>query len=88
MLLTGDPRHRSTTHLTPGAVVWHNHDRKDVDARENMASVAMLGQLVSDVSFEERYCSATPDGFVLQFVDRTAPCAAAARRSRWRTAWS
>jgi ketosteroid isomerase-like protein len=67
MILTGT-LDKVDAHLTPGAVVWHNSDRKDVDARENMVSVAMLGQLVSDVSFEERYCSRTAEGFVLQFA--------------------
>jgi ketosteroid isomerase-like protein len=55
-------------YLAPGAVVWHSHDRKDVDALENMASVAVLGQLVDGLSLEQRYCSPTNDGFVLQFV--------------------
>ena len=27
-------------------MIWHNHDRKEVDARENMAAVDMLGQIV------------------------------------------
>jgi len=55
-------------HLAPGAVVWHNTDRKDVDARENMTSVAILGQLVENLTFRERSCSTTADGFVLQFA--------------------
>ena len=38
--------------LAPGAVVWHNHDRNEVDARENMAAIGMLGQLVDDLKNE------------------------------------
>ena len=55
-------------HLAPGAVVWHNHDRAEVDAIANMAGIEMLGQLVNDLKVETRYCSPTDDGFVLQFV--------------------
>ena len=40
--------------FAPGAVIWHNHDRKDVDAIENMAAVDMLSQLVDDLATETR----------------------------------
>ena len=38
--------------LAPGAIVWHNHDRKEVDARDNMAAIAMLGQIVDGLPTE------------------------------------
>jgi ketosteroid isomerase-like protein len=56
--------------LAPGAIVWHNHDRKEVDARENMAAIGMLGQLVDGLKSERVLMSPTESGFVLQFVIR------------------
>jgi hypothetical protein len=56
--------------LAPGAIVWHNHDRKEVDARENMAAIGMLGQLVDGLKSERIFLSPTDTGFVLQFVVR------------------
>jgi len=54
--------------LAPGAIVWHNSDRKEVDARENMASVAILGQLVDSLKSERVRYAAIDGGFLLQFV--------------------
>jgi ketosteroid isomerase-like protein len=59
-----------TAALAPGAVIWHNHDRKEIDAIENMAGIAMLAQLVNDAKCETTYLAPTPDGFVYQFVVR------------------
>ncbi len=56
--------------LAPGAIVWHNHDRKEVDARENMAAVGMLGQLVEELDNEHVRLTPIDGGFVLQFVTR------------------
>jgi len=56
--------------FAPGAIVWHNHDRKEVDARENMAAIGMLGQLVENLKNERVLLSPTDNGFVLQFVIR------------------
>ena len=56
--------------LTPGAVVWHNSDHNEVDARENMAGIAMLGQLVDDLANEHLLFTPTADGFVLAYVTR------------------
>jgi ketosteroid isomerase-like protein len=56
--------------LAPGAIVWHNYDRKEVDARENMAAIAMLAQRVDGLKTEHVYLSPTDTGFVLQFVVR------------------
>ncbi len=54
--------------LAPGAIVWHNHDRKEADARENMAAVGMLGQLVDGLKSEQVRYAPIDGGFVLQFV--------------------
>ena len=56
--------------LAPGAIVWHNHDRKEVDARENMAAIAMLSQLVDDVKNEHVLLAPIDGGFVLRYVTR------------------
>jgi ketosteroid isomerase-like protein len=65
----GDPE-RFVALLAPGAIVWHNHDRKEVDARENMAAIGMLSQLVDNLKNERVLLSPTDTGFVLQFVVR------------------
>jgi ketosteroid isomerase-like protein len=54
--------------LAPGAVVWHNYDRKEVDARENMAAISMLSQLVDGLKSEHLLLASIDNGFVLQFV--------------------
>jgi len=56
--------------LAPGAVVWHNYDRKEVDARENMAAIAMLSQLVDGLKNEHVLLASIDGGFVLRFVTR------------------
>lgn len=56
--------------LAPGAVIWHNHDRNEVDALENMAAMAMLGQLVDGLHNEHLLLAPTDDGFVLAYVTR------------------
>jgi ketosteroid isomerase-like protein len=56
--------------LAPGAIVWHNHDRLEVDALDNMAMVATLAHLVDDMTSETLYLAPTDDGFVFQYVVR------------------
>ena len=56
--------------MAPGAVIWHNHDRQDVDAIENMAAVNMLSQIVDDLSTESRLCTPIDGGFLYQYVTR------------------
>jgi ketosteroid isomerase-like protein len=68
--LTGGDPDDFVALLAPGAIVWHNHDRKEVDARENMAAIGMLGQLVENLKNERILISPTDTGFVLQFVIR------------------
>ena len=70
--LTGGDPDDFVALLAPGAIVWHNHDRKEVDARENMAAIGMLGQLVENLKNERVLLSPTDNGFVLQFVVRGA----------------
>jgi len=54
--------------LAPSAIVWHNYDRKEVDARENMAAISMLSQLVDGLKSEHLLLASIERGFVLQFV--------------------
>ena len=68
--LTGSDPDGFVALLAPGAIVWHNHDRKEVDARDNMAAIGMLGQLVENLKNERVLLSPTDSGFVLQFVVR------------------
>jgi hypothetical protein len=56
--------------MASGAVIWHNHDRKDVDARDNMAAVNMLSQIVDDIATESRLCTPIEGGFLYQYVTR------------------
>jgi ketosteroid isomerase-like protein len=56
--------------LAPRAIVWHNHDRNEVDAVENMAAIDMLAQIVTGAKIETLLLAPTPDGFVEQFVLR------------------
>ncbi len=68
--ITGKDADAFVAALAPGATVWHNHDRKEVDARENMATIAVLGQLVDHLENEHVRVAPIDDGFVLQFVTR------------------
>ena len=68
--ITGKDADAFVAALAPGAVVWHNHDRKEVDARENMAAIAMLAQLVDGLENEHVRLVPITDGFLLQFVTR------------------
>lgn len=56
--------------LAPGAIVWHNHDHKEVDARENMAAISTLARLVDGLTTEHLLVAPIDRGFVLQFVVR------------------
>jgi ketosteroid isomerase-like protein len=65
--ITGTPDAMTAT-FAPGAVVWHNYDRKEVDAVENMGSVTMLSQIVRDMSMEHLRVEEFPGGFLYQFA--------------------
>ena len=65
--ITGEPDAMVAT-FAPGAVVWHNYDRKVVDAVENMGSVGMLTQIVRDMSMEHLRVEEFPGGFLYQFA--------------------
>jgi ketosteroid isomerase-like protein len=56
--------------LAPGAIVWHNYDRVEVDAIANMAGIDAFGKAVGDVKFTTVRLASLSDGFVLQFVMR------------------
>ena len=66
--ITGKDADAFVAALAPGAIVWHNHDRDEVDARENMAAIAMLGQIVDELENEHVLLAPIDRGFVLQFV--------------------
>jgi ketosteroid isomerase-like protein len=68
--ITGKDADAFVAALAPGAIVWHNHDRKEVDARENMAAIAMLGQLVAGLDNDHVRLATIDGGFMLQFVTR------------------
>jgi ketosteroid isomerase-like protein len=68
--ITGKDADAFVAALAPGAVVWHNHDRKEVDARENMGAIAMLGQLVDGLENDHVRLATIDDGFMLQFVTK------------------
>jgi ketosteroid isomerase-like protein len=42
----------AATHLAPGAVLWHNDDKTEIDAAEGIARVAGLHALVDNVRVE------------------------------------
>ena len=56
--------------LAPGAVIWHNHDRQDVDAVDNMVMVNSLSQIVEDLVTESRLLTPIHGGFLYQYVTR------------------
>jgi ketosteroid isomerase-like protein len=66
--LEGNGTEALAANMAPGAVVWHNHDRLEVDAIANMAGIDILKKLVPDAKFETVRLAAIADGFVLQFV--------------------
>ena len=66
--LTGKDADAFVAVLAPGAVVWHNHDRLEVDARENMAAIAMLSQLVDDLENEFPRVVPIEGGLLVQYV--------------------
>jgi hypothetical protein len=65
--ITGEPDAMVATYA-PGAIVWHNYDRKEVDAIENMAAVGMLTHIVRDMSMDHLRVEEFPGGFVYQFA--------------------
>jgi ketosteroid isomerase-like protein len=68
--ITGKDADAFVAALAPGAIVWHNHDRKEVDARENMAAIATLSQLVDELANEHVLLAKIDRGFVLQYVTK------------------
>ncbi len=68
--ITGKDSDAFVNALAPGAVVWHNYDRKEIDARENMGAIAVLSQLVDGMTNEHVRLAAIDGGFMLQFVTK------------------
>ena len=49
-------------HLAPGAIVWHNHDRQEVDAEATLRGIGALTQLVGDRDLEFGVSPRPPTG--------------------------
>jgi ketosteroid isomerase-like protein len=60
------------THLgalfAPGGIVWHNHDRKDMDSQEDCDGIVGLREQVEGLSFQFVRSAGLPDGFLLRFI--------------------
>jgi ketosteroid isomerase-like protein len=54
--------------FAPGAVIWHDYDRKVLDARENMAAIGTLAQIVRDAKMERVRVGEFDGGFVYQYA--------------------
>jgi ketosteroid isomerase-like protein len=57
-------------HLAPGAILWHNDDRREVDAETTLRGIGARLRLVRDREPEVLRVSPTLDGFVMQFALR------------------
>jgi hypothetical protein len=56
--------------LAPGAVLWHNDDKRAIDAVTGVEAVAGLHALVAGVSVEVVERAPLPDGFLQRYVIR------------------
>ena len=56
--------------LAPGAILWHNDDRQEVDAEQTLRGIGARLQLVRDREPDILRVAPTPDGFVMQFALR------------------
>ena len=57
-------------YLAPGAVVWHNDDKIEIDAVENMKRLPGLHQLVDGVDVDVLQCEPLESGWLQRFVLR------------------
>ena len=57
-------------YLAPGAILWHNDTRQEVDAETTLRGIGARLQLVRDREPEVLRVSPTRDGFVMQFALR------------------
>ena len=57
-------------HLAPGAVVWHNDDKVEIDAVENMKRLPGLHQLVDGVDVDVLQLEPLDSGWLQRFVLR------------------
>jgi ketosteroid isomerase-like protein len=58
------------SYLAPGAILWHNDTRQEVDAETTLRGIGARLQLVRDREPEVLRVLPTPDGFVMQFALR------------------
>jgi ketosteroid isomerase-like protein len=57
-------------HLAPGAVTWHNDDKVEIDAVENLTRLPGLHQLVDGVDVEVVQVEPLESGWLQRFVLR------------------
>jgi hypothetical protein len=57
-------------HLAPGAVAWHNDDKVEIDAVENMKRLPGLHQLVDGVDVDVLQLEPLESGWLQRFVLR------------------
>jgi hypothetical protein len=69
MLETGQPS-EVLDHVAPGALLWHNDGKGEIDAVAGIEAVVGLHQLVADVRVEVLDQFPLPDGFGLRYVLR------------------
>jgi ketosteroid isomerase-like protein len=55
--------------MAPGALVWHNSDRREMDAAAAFSAVAAAPM---SIAMDQRRVIATPDAVVIQFIMRMA----------------
>jgi ketosteroid isomerase-like protein len=55
--------------MAPGALVWHNSDRREMDAAVAFSAVAAAPM---SIAMDQRRVIATPDAVVIQFIMRIA----------------
>ena len=57
-------------YLAPGAILWHNDTRQEVDAETTLRGIGTRLHLLRDREPDVVRASPTPDGFVVQFALR------------------
>ena len=67
MLETGEPG-PTIGLLAPGAVLWHNDDAVEIDAKTGFERIGGLHALVKDVHVEVTRADQISDGVVIRFV--------------------
>jgi hypothetical protein len=52
----------------PGAVVWHNHDAREISWEQAAKTIGWMHRTMPDVSWEDAAIWWIPDGFIWQVV--------------------